>query len=419
MRDVMIEFHDGPHATPAPVEAGPVYLGIKNITDAGLLDLSETRRIAPQDFAKWTRRVKPEKDDVVFTYEATLHRYALIPEGFIGCLGRRLALIRPDRTVILPRFLHFFMLGPTWRETVTSRIISGSTVDRIPIINFPDFPIVVPDLDYQRVVVEVLGALDDLIENNRRRIDLLEQMARAIYREWFVYFRYPGHDNLVSSPLGPIPDGWEVKTLGDVIDVDKGLSYKGSYLTETGVPMANLKCFRPAGGFRRDGTKPYSGPFKPKHEVVPGDLIVANTDLTQAGAVIGTPAFVPRRGFESGGIISHHLFAIRCAEPELIPWLYQTFHDDRFRNYARGVASGTTVLGFRPTDLLSYQVAFPLETVVKAFGELAANFSHVAEDLTDAVGQLFAIRDLLLPRLVTGQIDVSSIELDAVVESVS
>ncbi len=118
MRDLMVEFHDGPHATPAPAAAGPVYLGIKNITDAGLLDLSDTRHIAEEDFARWTRRVTPRPGDIVFTYEATLHRYALIPDGFRGCLGRRLALIRPDHALVIPRFLHFLMLGPAWRETV-------------------------------------------------------------------------------------------------------------------------------------------------------------------------------------------------------------------------------------------------------------------------------------------------------------
>ncbi len=218
MRDLMVEFHDGPHATPQPADAGPVYLGIKNITDAGMLDLREVRHIAEQDFGKWTRRVRPQAGDVVFTYEATLHRYALIPERFRGCLGRRLALIRANEAVVLPRYLHLLMLGPLWRETVTDRIISGATVDRLPIIDFPNFPVSVPDMATQHAVVGILGALDDLIENNRRRIELLERMAEAIYREWFVHLRFPGHENtiFVDSPLGAIPEGWAVRPLGEL-----------------------------------------------------------------------------------------------------------------------------------------------------------------------------------------------------------
>lgn len=418
MAEVMAAFYDGPHATPRPADDGPVYLGIKNITDAGLLDLTDVRHIAEDDFDRWTKRVTPQPGDIVFTYEATLHRYALIPDGFRGCLGRRLALIRPDRSVVDPRFLHFAMLGPEWRATVTERVISGSTVDRVPIVTFPDFPISVPPLDAQERIAEVLGSIDDLIENNRRRVDVLEEMARVIYREWFVRFRYPGHEgaSFVDSPLGPIPDGWDVKTVGDLAAIDKGLSYKGAHLADSGTPMANLKCLRPGGGFRRDGAKPYDGPFKSRHEVGAGDLVMANTDLTQAGAVIGSPAFIPRNGFESGGIASHHLFVIRPSETATRHWLYESFRDDRFRSYARSVASGTTVLGFRPSDLAAYQLAVPPQGLTRAFDEIAAGFAVLREDLADLMEVLAFQRDLLLPKLVTGKIDVSHFDLDAVTE---
>jgi len=419
MADVMAEFYDGPHATPPSADDGPVYLGIKNITDSGALDLSEVRHIAEEDFGRWTKRVTPQPGDIVFTYEATLHRYALIPDGFRGCLGRRLALIRPNRSVVHPRYLHFAMLGPEWRATVAERIISGSTVDRVPIITFPDFPISLPPLPIQERIAEILGSIDDLIENNRRRVAVLEEMARAIYREWFVRFRYPGHEDvsLIDSPLGPIPDGWEVSKVGDLGAIDKGLSYKGAHLSDSGTPMANLKCFRPGGGFRRDGTKPYDGPFKPRHEISVGDLVMANTDLTQAGTVIGSPAFVPRSGFEQGGIASHHLFIVRPAEGVARQWLYESFRDDRFRAYARGVASGTTVLGFRPVDLASYELAVPPMPLAHRFDELAAGLARLREDLEELNDVLALKRDLLLPKLVTGQIDASHLDLDALTEA--
>ncbi|MCA1705593.1 MAG: restriction endonuclease subunit S, partial [Actinobacteria bacterium] len=259
MRDLMVEFHDGPHATPQPADAGPVYLGIKNITDAGMLDLREVRHIAEQDFGKWTRRVRPQAGDVVFTYEATLHRYALIPEGFRGCLGRRLALIRTNEAVVLPRYLHLLMLGPLWRETVTDRIISGATVDRLPIIDFPNFPVSVPDMTTQHAVVGILGALDDLIENNRRRVELLEQMAQAIHQEWFVHFRFPGHEEttFVDSPLGALPEGWEIKRIAEIAGRERNAVTGGPFgsrlgrkdYVEAGVPVLRGANLRLHGGF--------------------------------------------------------------------------------------------------------------------------------------------------------------------------
>jgi len=95
MKDVMAEFYDGPHATPPFSSDGPIYLGIKNMTEDGHLDFSDIRHISEDDYVTWTRRVEPLPGDVVFTYEASLHRYAIIPEGFRGALGRRVALLRP------------------------------------------------------------------------------------------------------------------------------------------------------------------------------------------------------------------------------------------------------------------------------------------------------------------------------------
>lgn len=296
--------------------------------------------------------------------------------------------------------------------------VTGAAQPKLSQANLREIPLRLPSFRDQQIVSAVLDAIDDLIENNRRRVEVLEEIAQAIYREWFVHFRYPGHENatLVESAVGPIPDGWRVAEVGEVVAAEKGLSYKGVYLTQYGLPMANLKCFRPGGGFRRDGTKPYSGPFKAKHEIHPGDLIVANTDLTQAGSVIGSPALVPRRGFESGGIISHHLFAIRCSEPALRGYIYEALRDRAFRDYARGVASGTTVLGLRPADLLAYHLMLPPAKLLDEFAGCAAGITALVEDLRDSAEVLSLTRDLLLPKLVTGQIDVSSLDLDGLVE---
>ncbi|MDF1529096.1 MAG: restriction endonuclease subunit S, partial [Sedimenticola sp.] len=187
MKDFVLGIFDGPHATPPDSEEGPIFLGIKNVTSGGRLDLSDTRRLSEEDYLKWIKRVEPQEDDIVFSYEATLHRYALIPPGFRGCLGRRMALVRPDRTKVVPRYLHYYFLSHQWRATVEANIVSGATVDRIPIIGFPDFEIEIPAIQEQRRIASILSAYDDLIENNRRRIQLLEEAARLLYREWFVY----------------------------------------------------------------------------------------------------------------------------------------------------------------------------------------------------------------------------------------
>ena len=146
IKDYCIGIYDGPHATPGDSDSGPIFLGIKNITNDGRLDFSEIRNVSEQEFPKWTRRVIPTPGDVVFTYEATLHRYAIVPEGFRGCLGRRVALVRPDSTQVDSRYLLYFFLSQDWRATVERHVITGATVDRIPLEKFPDFLVTLPKL---------------------------------------------------------------------------------------------------------------------------------------------------------------------------------------------------------------------------------------------------------------------------------
>jgi type I restriction enzyme S subunit len=171
--DIYEELFDGPHATPKPSTAGPIYLGIKNVTERGELDLSDIRHIAEEDFPQWTRRVVPRPGDIVFTYEATLNRYGIINRDFRGCLGRRMALIRPDERRIDPYLFLHCLLSDQWRDEVRSKIISGATVDRIPLTTFPTFRLRVPGPEVRKRIGPAIRACEELAENCRRRNDVL------------------------------------------------------------------------------------------------------------------------------------------------------------------------------------------------------------------------------------------------------
>lgn len=182
VRDVAATF-DGPHATPASTKTakgGPVFLGISSL-QSGRLDLSQSAFMSESDFALWTRRVTPHADDVVFSYETRLGEAAIIPAGLRCALGRRLALMRPDRSRIDPRFLLYYFLGPRFQEVIRSSTVHGSTVERIMLTDFPDFPIELPPPAEQHWIAGTLGALDDKIESNRRIEDGALDLAEALY----------------------------------------------------------------------------------------------------------------------------------------------------------------------------------------------------------------------------------------------
>lgn len=182
IKDVCTGIYDGPHATPSPSDTGAIFLGISNFSN-GRLDFSDIRYISEDDLPKWTKRVVPQENDIVFSYEATLNLYALIPKGFHGCLGRRMALIRVNHEKISYKFLYYYFFSPQWRAVVAENTVLGATVDRIPLASFPNFPISVPPLKSQRRIADILSAYDNLIENNQKQIKLLEETAQRLYKE--------------------------------------------------------------------------------------------------------------------------------------------------------------------------------------------------------------------------------------------
>jgi type I restriction enzyme, S subunit len=131
---------DGPHATPKEADEGNVFLGIKNMTGTSL-DLSEVKLIGKDDWSQWTRRVEPRAGDIVFTYEAALGLFAVIPDGLKCCLGRRMALIRTRISNGTPYFwFHQFVAKP-FQKVIEERSIHGATVNRTPLTEFPGYPI--------------------------------------------------------------------------------------------------------------------------------------------------------------------------------------------------------------------------------------------------------------------------------------
>jgi type I restriction enzyme S subunit len=174
------EIFDGPHATPTKTEAGPWFLSISSLKQ-GQLDLSESAHLSGEDFRKWTRRVTPREGDVLFSYETRLGEAALMPAGIQACLGRRMGLLRPKANRADSRFLLYSYLGPDFQQVIRERSIHGATVDRIPLVELPGWPIRLPELWEQRAIAELLGALDDKIAVNDRIVSTCHELGDACF----------------------------------------------------------------------------------------------------------------------------------------------------------------------------------------------------------------------------------------------
>ncbi len=388
IRDTYLGLFDGPHATPKPSNDGPVFLGIGNISEDGRLDLAAVRHIAEEDFAKWTKRVLPGAGDIVFTYEATLNRYAIIPKGFRGCLGRRLALIRPNPEVVDTRFLHFYFFSAAWRETIALNTLSGATVDRVPLTKFPAFPVQLPSLIEQRRIASILSAYDDLIENNTRRIAILEEMARRLYEEWFVRFRFPGFEavRMVESELGPVPEGWLITRFTDVFDVRYGKTLPTKDLTT-------------------DGQYPVYGA---------GGVIGRHNDFVIDGPV----CLITSRGNGSGTIwrsverafVTNNSFIVKpkASFQDLSFGFAELFAGQA---NVKTVVSGAAQPQLTIDSLTALKVIGPDRNLLLHFDVLISPLFDLANKLHFANTNLRTTRDLLLPKLISGELDVSTLPL--------
>lgn len=184
------------------------------------MDLSEVRYISEEDLPKWTKRVTPQENDIVFSYEATLNLYAIIPKDFRGCLGRRMALLRVDERRAYYKFLFYYFYSDAWQAVIRENTVLGATVDRIPLIRFPNFQVELPPLETQHRIADILSTYDDLIENNRKQIKLLEEAAQRVYKEWFVDLRFPGHEH--AKIVDGVPEGWFATNINAVMTFHRG-----------------------------------------------------------------------------------------------------------------------------------------------------------------------------------------------------
>jgi type I restriction enzyme, S subunit len=275
----------------------------------------------------------------------------------------------------------------------------------------------VPDIEDQATIAVILRVLDDLIESNRSQVEVLEEMARAIYREWFVHFRYPGHEDatFVDSPLGPIPQGWEVKPVGEIAEARRGLSWGRSSESETGgtpvVTIPNLKARLDLDGSTM--LADVSDEDQTRFSLMAGDvlLIGSNGNPARVGHAVRVPA-------TTGALFASFLMRVRADSRQTSPNLL--FHQLGDTNGViaalKATAVGTTGLrNLRITVLRDALLCVPDSGTRQRFDNVCSAV-HAAADVLEAQARgLRLTRDLLLPALVTGSIDVSSLDVGALV----
>jgi len=281
----------------------------------------------------------------------------------------------------------------------------GTTQDNLSLDKLLMFDFLVPPVTTQRKIASILSAYDDLIENNTRRIKILEEMARMIYREWFVNFRFPGHEKvkMVDSPLGRIPEGWAIGTINDVVSIKSGFAFKSDYFVKEGayglVTIKNVQDgqFDPVCSSRITDIP----------QRVPAYCILKTGDiLISLTGNIGRACLV----YGNDLLLNQRVAKLVPLEPNNEAFAYFTFRQDEMRSKLEQISNGVAQQNLSPVETGKMDFCVPSKLVL-------ARFSHFCVPI---ISQLLAMykknqnlrqtRDLLLPKLISGEVDVSKLD---------
>lgn len=340
-----------------------VYNG--TFTGGGLAHISE-------EHANKLRNVTVESGDVLLNITGdSVARCCQVPDEVLPArVNQHVAIVRADQNELLNSFIKYFMISPRMQAQMLSLAGSGGTRKALTKEMIEGFLVPKPSRDAQERIVDILSAYDDLIENNLRRIKLLEESARLLYREWFVHLRFPGHEHV--KIVDGVPEGWDKKQLGDVITLNYGKALKATEREEGDVPVYG------SSGVVGFHSKPLT---------------------TGPGIIVGRKGNVGSVFWSSMDFFAiDTVYYINAEEVS-----YFLFHNLKHQNF---INSDGAVPGLNRTFAYSQPIVLPSDTIRGQFEEVVTPCFSQIQALEQQNQALSKARDILLPRLMNGTIAV-------------
>jgi type I restriction enzyme S subunit len=413
---------------------GMPWVKIADATQSNSRFIDSTKEFIKQEGVP--RSVIVEKDDLILSNSGT----AGLPKfmGLTACVHDGWQVFK-ELDGIDKEFLYYTLIN------IRSRLLFNaydSTMKNLTLDMVREAKINLPPLPIQKKIAHILSTLDEKIELNQKINQTLEEIAQALFKSWFVDFD-PVHakaeckseqeletaatklgiskeildlfpSEFEESEMGMIPKGWNIVKFEDIASVRKGLSYKGKHKSENedDTPMFNLGNFGRSGQYRPEKIAHYNGDYKDRHLIRGGQLMIANTDMTQDRIILGLPLLVPKL-VDADMIFTHHVFAIDFnssdLESTLKYYIFYTFLNPKFREIAEGYATGTTVLALPKDGVMQFNLLLATDKVIESFNEIVHELVEKMISNKSEIETLQKTRDTLLPKLLSGELDVSEI----------
>lgn len=382
---------------------GPKFLRITDIVP-NRIDWSSVPycEINEKDLSKY----RLEKGDIVIARTGATTGYAKrIRDNYTAVFASYLVRVRVNPKYD-NQYVGFVVESDEYKQFIQLNL-GGTAQPQANAQVLTSFPPPLPPLPTQRKIAAILGAYDDLIENNTRRIEILEEMAKAIYRQWFIEFRFPGHEGveMVDSELGLIPQGWEVKRLSDLVETQYGYTESATE-DEIGPKFVRGKDIN-KNSYIDWGTVPFC-PIKSEKYVK--YRLYANDILVIRMADPGKVAIIEK---EIDAVFASYLIRLKLRSNRLSPYyLFYTLLGERYQNYVYGVSTGTTRKSASAGVITGFDLVVPTDDLRDRFEIMIGSLRKTLNNLLEKNTNLRQTRDLLLPKLISGELDVSELDID-------
>ncbi|PMO81113.1 hypothetical protein BCT00_12255 [Vibrio breoganii] len=397
---------DCDHKTPKAQESGKPYVGIPQLKDCRIT-LDGARLISEEDFVHWRRKAKPQEHDVILSRRCNPGETGYVTGDLEIALGQNLVLLRSDGETIYPPFLRWLTRGKYWWNQVDAFINVGAVFESLKCADIPKFEILVPSLEEQKLLTACMSSLDDKIALNTLTNQTLEQMAQTIFKSWFVDFEpvkakmngaqpegmdaataslFP--EKLVESELGLIPEGWELTNIGKVSEC----------FDKKRIPLSKRQ------REQKQGSIPYYGAtsvmdyvdeaiFDDIYLLIGEDGSVMKDDGTPFIQYIWGPAWVNNH--------AHVLQGIKSISTEQLMLFFQQTNINAY-------VTGAVQLKINQRNMNSIPFIKAPKEINERFYDVVAPLYAKIRAIKEENEQLAKLRDTLLPKLLSGEIELET-----------
>ena len=382
---------DGDHQAPPKSNKGIPFVTISNIKDNSF-DFTNCMHVPQSYYDNLLAKRKPQKGDILYSVVGSFGIPVLIKENVKFTFQRHIAILRPNPHIVEPAYMYYSMLSKAFFLQADAAAI-GAAQRTISLSSLQNLTINLPDLPTQRLA-SILSAYDDLIENNRRQIKLLEEAAQRLYREWFVELRFPGHEGV--KVVDGVPEGWMKGTVDNIVKLLSGYPFKSSEYVSSGkyrlITIKNVK----------------DGEFSPDNvdyiDQLP-DKVPSHCILTEGDILLSLTGNIGRVCIVNG---YNYLLNQRVAKLQTLhpAYAYCMFRSKEMLNKMTALSNGVAQQNLSPIRAEKIRILIPSSNLLSQFKNIVEPIISQIILLNNQITFACEARDRLLPELMDGEMEV-------------